>query len=202
MPLMLFNTGISYTAAQGEWKAQVAPFRALRPYFQSANALHRLLLPLEIPCRLLQVEVALLICTTSSESHTDKCRPCPPPEEENREDDTEAEAEGGFNEGVGEAAIPLFMRHVVLVTRSTLLDNCAVEGKECATFSFKSASLTGRATTTLEAGAGGGTVLSDIVDGRDCGCWCVSCAHGPIDKCEICMRLTLGMMMVELGPFG
>lgn len=56
---------------------------------------------------MLQVEIALLICASSTEASADEGGPCSAAEQDNREDDAEAEADGGLDEEVGEAAIPL-----------------------------------------------------------------------------------------------
>jgi hypothetical protein len=56
---------------------------------------------------LLQAEVALLIGTASTEADTNECGPCSSLEQKDGEDDTETETEGGLDEEVGEAAIPL-----------------------------------------------------------------------------------------------
>ena len=64
-------------------------------------------LGLEVPCRLLQVEVALLICTAGAKAYAGECRPGPALEQDDGEDDAEAETESGLDEEVREAAIPL-----------------------------------------------------------------------------------------------
>lgn len=66
-----------------------------------------LCLLLQIPCRLLQAEVALFVCAAGTESDADECRPGAALEEEDRENDAKTEAEGGLDEEVGQAAVPL-----------------------------------------------------------------------------------------------
>lgn len=63
---------------------------------------------LNLPRRLLQARVALLVRPPRAEPGAHKCRPRPPLEQEHREDDAEAEAEGGLDDGVGQAKVPLF----------------------------------------------------------------------------------------------
>ena len=63
---------------------------------------------LEVPRGLLEAVVALLVRATGAEADADKGRPCSPLEQEDGEDDAEAEAEGGLDEEVGEAAVPLY----------------------------------------------------------------------------------------------
>jgi len=59
---------------------------------------------------LLEAGVALLVCAAGAEADTDESGPCPPLEEEDGEDDAEAETEGGLDEEVREAAIPLLVQ--------------------------------------------------------------------------------------------
>lgn len=61
----------------------------------------------DLPGGLLQAAVALLIRAAGTETDADKGGPRPPLEDEDGEDDTEAETEGGLDEEVGEAAVPL-----------------------------------------------------------------------------------------------
>lgn len=61
----------------------------------------------DFPGGLLQGGVALLIRAAGTETDADEGGPRPPLEDEDGEDDTEAEAEGGLDEEVGEAAVPL-----------------------------------------------------------------------------------------------
>ncbi len=68
---------------------------------------HRLCTLLQVASRLLQVEIALLICASGSEACADESGPSSAAEQDNREDDTEAETDGGLDEEVGKAAIPL-----------------------------------------------------------------------------------------------
>lgn len=131
---------------------------------------------------LLQAEVALLVCPAGAEASAHNGRPRPALEQEDREDDAEAEAEGGLDQEVGEAAVPLFgVRRVspgelVSFVFLLLLPGIARSAGICAdglaleqwlTFSFKSASLTGRATVL---GGGGGTdvwaILNVVLSGR------------------------------------
>ena len=51
--------------------------------------------------------VALLPCTSGTEAKANGRRPCAALEEENREDDTEGQAETRADEHRGEAAVPL-----------------------------------------------------------------------------------------------
>ena len=67
----------------------------------------RLCALLQVTSRLLQVEIALLICSSGSEACADESRPCSAAEQDNREDDTETETDGRLDEEVGQAAIPL-----------------------------------------------------------------------------------------------
>jgi hypothetical protein len=62
---------------------------------------------LEVPGSLLQARVALFVGAAGTEADSDKGRPCAALEQENGEDDAETEAEGGLDEEVGQAAIPL-----------------------------------------------------------------------------------------------
>lgn len=64
------------------------------------------LLP-DLACGLLQAVVALLVCPARTETRADDGGPRPALEQEDREDDAEAEAEGGLDQEVGEAAVPL-----------------------------------------------------------------------------------------------
>lgn len=67
---------------------------------------HLCLLP-QIPSGLLEVEVALLVCPSGTKAGTDEGRPRSALEQQDGEDDAEAEAEGGFDDEVRQAAIPL-----------------------------------------------------------------------------------------------
>lgn len=59
---------------------------------------------------LLQAVVALLVCPAGAEARAHDGRPRPALEQEDREDDAEAEAEGGLDQEVREAAVPLLAR--------------------------------------------------------------------------------------------
>lgn len=63
----------------------------------------------DFPGGLLQAGVALLVRAAGTETDADEGGPRPPLEDEDGEDDTEAEAEGGLDEEVGEAAVPLLV---------------------------------------------------------------------------------------------
>lgn len=63
--------------------------------------------PLEVARGLLEADVALLVGAAGAETDTDEGGPRAALEEEDGEDDAEAEAEGGLDEHVGEAAVPL-----------------------------------------------------------------------------------------------
>lgn len=67
------------------------------------------LLP-DLACGLLQAVVALLVRPAGAEARTHDGRPRPALEQQDREDDAEAEAEGGLDQEVGEAAVPLLAR--------------------------------------------------------------------------------------------
>jgi hypothetical protein len=56
---------------------------------------------------LLQAVIAFLVGAAGTEADTNKGRPRAAAEEQHREDNTEAEAERGLDEGVGQAAVPL-----------------------------------------------------------------------------------------------
>lgn len=65
---------------------------------------------LQVARRLSQVDVALLVCAASTEASTDESRPSSATEKNDGEDDTETEADGGLNQEVGKASIPLAHR--------------------------------------------------------------------------------------------
>ena len=67
----------------------------------------RLWLLLDVLGCLFEAKVALLVRPTSSKPNTYERRPRPPLEQEDGEDDAETEAEGGLDQEVREAAIPL-----------------------------------------------------------------------------------------------
>lgn len=101
---------------------------------------------LQVSRSLLEAKVALLVSPPSTETDTNERRPCPSLEQEDGENDAETEAEGGLDEEVREAAIPL---QISLV--STILQGFASWGIEelqrlvdWHTFSLRRASLTGR----------------------------------------------------------
>lgn len=71
------------------------------------NRFEKLRLLLQVSRRLLQVDIAFLVRATGSKTSSDEGRPRPALEEKDREDDAETEAEGGLDEEVREAAIPL-----------------------------------------------------------------------------------------------
>jgi hypothetical protein len=62
---------------------------------------------LDVPRRSLEAGVALLVRPPRTEPGTDEGGERPPLEEQDGEDDAEAEAEGGLDDQVGEAAVPL-----------------------------------------------------------------------------------------------
>lgn len=64
---------------------------------------------LQVSGGLLQVEVALLVGSSGPETGTQVRGPGSSLEQENGEDDAESETEGGLDEEVGEAAIPLLV---------------------------------------------------------------------------------------------
>jgi hypothetical protein len=77
----------------------------------------RLLLPLDIPRRGLQAVVALLVGAPRAEADADQGGPGAALEEQDGEDHAEAQAEGGLDDEVGEAAVPLWVvGRLVLVT--------------------------------------------------------------------------------------
>lgn len=61
----------------------------------------------DVPSGLLQTEVALLISAPRAEAQAHDGRPRSPLEQQDGEDDAKAEAQGGFYQEVGEAAVPL-----------------------------------------------------------------------------------------------
>lgn len=71
------------------------------------NNLRPLRLVLDVLGGLLQVEVALLIRPAGAEAGADEGGPRAALEDEDGEDDAEADAEGGLDEEVREAAVPL-----------------------------------------------------------------------------------------------
>lgn len=133
--------------------------------FPSPNAIPKknswLRLRLDVPRRLLQAVVALLVRPPGAESDTDKCGPRPPLEEQDREDDAEAEAEGGLDDQVGQAAVPLLRRMWSAPCAEGRVGGvcvCVCQAPGMLTFSFRSASLTGR--DTAREGAAGVVVVS------------------------------------------
>lgn len=64
------------------------------------------LLP-DVPGRLLEARVALLVCAPSAESEAHDGWPRPPLEQQDGEDDAKAESQGGLYQEVGEASVPL-----------------------------------------------------------------------------------------------
>lgn len=64
---------------------------------------------LELPRRLLQAPIALLVCATGTEANAHEGRPRAPPEQQDGKDDAEAETEGRFDEHVREATVPLLV---------------------------------------------------------------------------------------------
>ena len=113
-----------------------------RSYIYNFSPCARSMLPLrlcallQVTSRLLQVEIALLICSSGSEACADESRPCSAAEQDNREDDTETETDGRLDEEVGQAAIPLDKLLAPGLSVSTLC--------EWLTFSLRRVSLTGR----------------------------------------------------------
>jgi hypothetical protein len=65
------------------------------------------LLLLKVARRQPQVEIALFIGTSSTEASANEGGPSPSPEQEDGEDNTEAQAESGLDEEIGQATIPL-----------------------------------------------------------------------------------------------
>lgn len=129
------------------------------------------LLP-DLPSGLLEAVVALFVGAPRAEAKADDGWPRPPLEKKDREDDAEAEAQGGFYQEVGKASIPLRAKHPDFVSVCLLLPPLTTHSRldrgkqepwsivDRRTFSFKSASLTGRETVL---GGGGGTEVSAIV---------------------------------------
>lgn len=76
----------------------------------------------DVPSSLLQAVIALFMRASCTKAQSNKCRPRPPLEEENGEDNAKAQAESRFYQEVGEAVIPLahsksapaFFRDIVL----------------------------------------------------------------------------------------
>lgn len=64
---------------------------------------------LDVPRRLLQAPIALLVCATGTEANTHEGRPCAPPEQQHGKDDAEPETEGRFDEHVRDATVPLLV---------------------------------------------------------------------------------------------
>lgn len=83
-----------------------------------------LCLLLQIPGGLLEVEVALLIGPAGTETGADERGPRPALEQQDGEDDAEAEAEGGLDEEVREAAVPL-SKSVFATINSKAARGCA-----------------------------------------------------------------------------
>jgi hypothetical protein len=67
------------------------------------------LLLLEVPRSLLEAKVALLVGAAGAKAKADESWPRAAAEDEHGKDDAEAEADGGFDEQVREAAVPLFV---------------------------------------------------------------------------------------------
>lgn len=83
---------------------------ALQPHHGISTALATppaLRLVLDVLGGLLQVEVALLVRPAGAEAGADEGGPRAALEDEDGEDDAEADAEGGLDEEVREAAVPL-----------------------------------------------------------------------------------------------
>ena len=76
---------------------------------------------LEVLRSLFQAKVALLVCSSGTETNSSKCRPCSSLEQEDREDDTESETEGRFNEEIRETAIPLVVKKLEMPRKGDLL---------------------------------------------------------------------------------
>jgi hypothetical protein len=81
----------------------VCPNAASIPLLTTPNSC----LLLDVPCRSLEAGVTLLVRPPRTEPGTDERGERPPLEEQDGEDDAKAEAEGGLDDQVGEAAVPL-----------------------------------------------------------------------------------------------
>lgn len=127
-------------------------------------------LPPDLPSRLLQARVALLVRPPRAKAQSNDGRPRSPLEQQDGENDTETEAEGGFYHEVGEAPVPLcitlrqcqFLCSQIHDLNRPAVLTCEPDGvwEYNRTFSFRRASLTGRETVL---GGGGGTEVSAMV---------------------------------------
>lgn len=84
----------------------------------SLQCIYSCLLP-DVPGSLLEARVAFLVCASAAKSQAHNGWPRPPLEQQDGEYDAEAEAQGRFDQQVGETPVPLR-----LIVSRLALDHC------------------------------------------------------------------------------